>query len=94
MSSEFDPVPEPRDALVPPVRRPPTAVGTATPPPHPSRTTPVRMHRSPWLLRVLERGVHAALDAADTVGDAIREAVGLSSRPDTAVVVSRPDDRA
>lgn len=39
MSSDFDPVPEERGNLQPPRRRPPTAVGTMTPPPpgHPVR---------------------------------------------------------
>ena len=43
MSSDFDPVPDERGDLQPPRRRPPTAVGTMTPPP-PGRTPMFRRH--------------------------------------------------
>ncbi len=85
MSAEFDPTPEPRGALVPPSRRPPTAIATDTPPPpRPSHVARARAANAPWLLRALGGLVSAALDAADAAGDAIRAAAGLG--PGTAVV--------
>jgi hypothetical protein len=77
MSADFDPTPEPRGALVPPVRHPPTAVAVETPPPPPRPRRVVPRERGPWLLRALGGLVSAALDAADGVADAVREAAGL-----------------
>lgn len=74
---EFAPEPEPGRALVPPVRHPPTAVATATPPPpRPPRSVRVRP-QGPAVLRLLRRGVDALLDAADQAGDRVAEALGL-----------------
>ena len=86
MSADFDPTPESHGALVPPVRHPPTAVGVATPPP-PRPPRPVRVEpQGSWLVRAIGAGVTAVLDAADTMGDALRSAVGLERSPGTAVV--------
>lgn len=80
MSDGPAPIPEPRGALVPPHRRPPTAVGVATPPPpRPLRPIPHDAGQ-PWLRRTLGRAIGAALDVADGVGDAIRDAAGLNVR--------------
>jgi hypothetical protein len=46
MSSDFDPLPEERGDLQPPRRRPPTAVGTATPPP--PGPLPLAQRHIPW----------------------------------------------
>ena len=84
MSFDSEPTPEPRGDLAPPVRRPPTAVATATPPPpRPPRPPrpPVRATRTPWLLRAAGRALTAALDAADRVGDTLREALGAPPAP-------------
>ena len=43
MSSDFDPLPDERGDLQPPRRRPPTAIGTMTPPP-PGRSPSARHH--------------------------------------------------
>lgn len=68
--TRFAPIPDPGGQLVPPSRRPPTAVGTLTPPApefhRRSATTP----RSRWWL--LEKLVTAALDYAGEVADRIR----------------------
>jgi hypothetical protein len=71
MPDEFDPIPEPSGALVPPMRYPPTAAGLATlPPPRPARVpTPAR--REP-LLQAIRRAVDRALDVADVLADALR----------------------
>ena len=89
MPAESDPIPESRGALVPPVHHPSTAVATATPPP-PPRLVRAQVERAPWLLRTLGGLVSAALDAADAVGDTIREAAGLG--PGTTVTPG-PRDR-
>jgi hypothetical protein len=97
MSFDPAPTPEPRGDLAPPVRRPPTAVATATPPPPRPPRPPVRAPRTPWLLRAAGRALTAALDAADRVGDTIREALGAPPpRPPGGEVAVRrgPDDSA
>ena len=82
---EPTPRPEPSGALVPPSRHPPTAVGVATPPPPPRpRALPGARRRRTGLLGAIGAGVDALLDAADTVGDAIREAIGLDRGPGAA----------
>src|SRR2546423_7297767 len=71
--------------LVPPARRPPTAVGAGTPPlpPRPSgppRPTP-EPHRRPALFRLLQTvraAVGAVLDLADAAVDAVTN--GLQGR--------------
>ena len=96
MSFETEPTPEPRGDLAPPVRRPPTAVATATPPPPRPPRAPVRTRQAPWLLRAAGRALTAALDAADLVADTIREALGAPPTPPPGgeVVVRRPPDGA
>src|SRR6266568_7367387 len=71
--------------LVPPARRPPTAVGAGTPPlpprpSGPSRSTP-EPHRRPALFRLLQTvraAVGAVLDLADAAVDAVTK--GLQGR--------------
>lgn len=81
MADDEKPPTEPRNALVPPSRRPPTAIGTGTPePPRPPRR-PRHVHRERQvrLFPALGRVVTRVLDALDTVGEAI--AVNLGLRP-------------
>lgn len=66
-------------ALVPPPRRPPTAVGAGTPPrpEHPSHSAPTP-HRRPALFQLLQtlRAVAGAiLDLADAAADAITKGI-------------------
>ena len=69
---EGRPEPQPCGALVPPPVHPPTALATAAPlPPRPWHDDAIEARG------VLERTVNRALDALDTVGDTIAEAVGL-----------------
>jgi len=76
---EFERQTEAKSELVPPSRRPPTAVGAETPappprePPH-SRPAPVPERSRPALFRLLQaiRGaVGAVLDLADAAADVI-----------------------
>ena len=90
--SDLDPTPRPESTgdLLPPTRHPPTAVGLVTPPP-PPRPRALPRPRRTGLLAALRVGVDAVLDAADTVGDAIREAVGLDRRPGEVARRGDPD---
>ena len=98
MSFDTEPTPEPRGDLSPPPRRPPTAVATSTPPPPPRAPRPAmaRERRGSWLLQAAGRALTMALDAADRVGDTIREALGAPpARPPGGEVASRgPGDTA
>src|SRR6266480_7002285 len=66
-----------RGELVPPGRRPPTAVGAETPPPPPRpspRANPAPEHSRPLLFRVFQavrRAVGAVIDLADSAAEAI-----------------------
>ena len=78
VDEEFEPQTQEKAALVPPSRRPPTAVGAATPPrpPRPSRSTPSASdpHRRPivfHLLHDLRAAIGTLLEVADIVADAI-----------------------
>ena len=72
MDEERVPEPEPRSALVPPPVHPPTALAAAAP------LQPRRWNDDVIEARgVFSRAVDRALDALDTVGDSIAEAVGL-----------------
>jgi len=71
--------------LVPPARRPPTAVGVGTPPPPPRRSRPPHSapepHPRPALFRLLQTvraAIGAVLDLADAAADAV--AKGLQRR--------------
>jgi hypothetical protein len=79
MADDIQPTPEPRGALVPPVRHPPTAVAVQTPPPPPRPRRLPAADRRPWLVRALGDLVSGALDAADAVADVVRDAVGLGA---------------
>jgi hypothetical protein len=80
---EFEPKTQEKAELVPPVRRPPTAVGTGTPPPPPRRPSgpaPVP-HGRPMLWHVLQavrRSLAAVIDLADAAADVIVR--GLAGR--------------
>src|SRR5437867_11740038 len=77
--AEFDGQTQEKAELVPPARRPPTAVGAATPPrppppPRPPRSwpSPPEAHRPPILFRLLQdlrAAVGAWLDLADAAVD-------------------------
>src|SRR5436189_5618482 len=75
---EFERQTQEKAELVPPARRPPTAVGAGTPPrpPRPSRPSPSapEPHRRPDLFRALQAvraALGALLDAADAAADAV-----------------------
>ena len=72
MDEERLPEPDPSGALVPPPVHPPTALATAAPLPPRRWDDDVIDARG-----VLARAVDRALDALDTVGDRIADAVGL-----------------
>lgn len=77
---EDAPETEPSGNLEPPGREPPTAVGTAAPPPAPGeRPLAVRA----WRRRrsSLATAVHTIFDALDSLADAIAEKTGLRARP-------------
>ena len=82
---EFERQTQENAELVPPARRPPTAVGAGTPPlpprpSGPSRSTP-ESHRRPALFRLLQTvraAVGAVLDLADAAVDAVTK--GLQGR--------------
>src|SRR5437867_10066120 len=93
--AEFDGQTQEKAELVPPARRPPTAVGAATPPrppppPRPprSRPSPPAAHRRPIpfrLLQDLRAAVGGGLDLADAAAAAItktlRREIGVRGRP-------------
>ena len=75
---EFEPKTQEKAELVPPVRRPPTAVGTGTPPPPPPRPRSAGPAPTPhgrpmlwYLLQAVRRSLAAVVDLADTAADAI-----------------------
>src|SRR5205823_10494637 len=76
---EFEPPQTQEKAeLVPPVRRPPTAVGTGTPPPPPPRPRPSGPAPAPhgrpmlwYLLQAVRRSLAAVVDLADAAADVI-----------------------
>jgi len=67
----FEPTPDPHGSLGPPDRHPPTAVGTATPPPPRPPRPPVSRARRGRLRRVVD----GALDLVDRLADSVRAAV-------------------
>ncbi len=79
MEKEVEGQTQEQAALVPPARRPPTAVGAETPPPPPrepprSVPAPVPERRRPTLFRLvaaIRTVVGAMLDIADAAADAI-----------------------
>ena len=76
MDEEFERKTEEKAQLVPPVRRPPTALGTGTPPPPPPpRRPPPPSSPSPWdpsSVRALVRRILATgVDVADIVAPAL-----------------------
>src|SRR5205823_11107990 len=82
---EFEPKTQEKAELVPPVRRPPTAVGTDTPPPPPPRPRPSGPAPAPhgrpvlWhLLQAVRRSIGAAVDLADAAAHVIVK--GLAGR--------------
>ena len=89
MASDELPQPEPRGALVPPGRHPPTALGTDTPePPRPPH--PLRQHWQSHVEHTIHIGpdlkvaMNKVLDAVDRVAETIAVELGIrpaSSRP-------------
>ena len=82
---EFEPKTQEKAELVPPVRRPPTAVGTGTPPPPPPRPRPSGPAPAPhgrpmlwYLLQAVRRSLAAVVDLADAAADVIVR--GLAGR--------------
>jgi hypothetical protein len=82
---EFEPKTQEKAELVPPVRRPPTAVGTGTPPPPPPRPRPSDPAPAPhgrpmlwYLLQAVRRSLAAVVDLADAAADVILR--GLAGR--------------
>src|SRR5712671_533438 len=75
---EFERQTQEKAELVPPARRPPTAVGVGTPPlpPRPSRPphSAPEAHRRPALYRILQTvrsAIGALIDVADATADAV-----------------------
>ena len=81
MASDELPRPEPRGALVPPDRRPPTALGTDTPePPRPPRQHWQRhMERTINIGPDLKAAMNKVLDAVDRVAETIAVELGIRS---------------
>ena len=75
--AEQPPTTESSGQLVPPPRKPPTAIATFASQPEPRPPLPVRRWRSPAgssdLERAIVRTVDDVLDVLDEVGDAVRE---------------------
>src|SRR5207302_9941389 len=74
----YPPQTQEKAELVPPVRPPPTAVGTGTPPPPPPRPRPSGPAPAPhgrpvlWhLLQAVRRSIGALVDLADAAADVI-----------------------
>ena len=69
--------------LVPPARRPPTAVGTDAPPPPPREPVGLRQRRTPApsrpvlfeVIRTIRAAVGAMLDIADAAAEAITKRI-------------------
>lgn len=76
MDEDVTPTPQPDGSLLPPVRRPPTALAVHTPPPPPT-PRPRSTARPRGLIGALGRGVTRVLDALDEAGDAIAGLAGL-----------------
>src|SRR5512138_765764 len=68
---------EPKGALIPPPRKPPTAVGAFASQPEPRPPRPMRRWDSPInqpdIGRAIVRAVDGILDLLDAVGDSVRE---------------------
>ncbi|HEY3221596.1 MAG TPA: hypothetical protein VGJ80_12760 [Gemmatimonadales bacterium] len=63
---------QPKSELIPPARRPPTAVGAETPTPPPERAREPRRRPALWhLLQSMRAVVGALLDLADGAAEAI-----------------------
>ena len=78
---EFEPKTQEKAELVPPVRRPPTAVGTGTPPPPPPSGPAPAPHGRPmlwYLFPAVRRSLAAVVDLTDAAADMIVK--GLAGR--------------
>lgn len=80
MSEDLSPDTHPAGILVPPVRHPPTAVGTAASPPPPPGQALARVRGARLSFGEL---VEKMLDTLDVVGDTIANATGLRPRSGT-----------
>lgn len=76
------PMPEPGNSLLPPVRHPPTALGSATPPFPPSRESARAWLRQTSVAHSAEKMVRYLFDAMDVLGDTVAEGLGLRRRPE------------
>ena len=79
MEEDFSPPTQPDGELVPPPRKPPTAVGTAAPDPAPGEK-PIAVRawrRRSAQLTALSGIVNGVFNVLDAVGDRIAETVGL-----------------
>lgn len=80
MDDEFDRETQPSGALEPPSRKPPTAVGVATPGSSPERGRPVSVAvvaaRPNWLSTFVSR----TLDVVDELGDVVAEVLHVRPR--------------
>jgi hypothetical protein len=79
MEDDFRPDTQPAGELVPPPRKPPTAVASAAPDPAPGeRPIAVRAwRRTGRPLSALGGFVNGVFDVLDSLGDSIAEGVGL-----------------
>jgi hypothetical protein len=75
------PTPEPGSSLVPPVRRPPTAVSAPAPFPSPRERATV-WFRETSVAHAAEKAVRYLFDAMDVLGDTVAEGLGLRKRPE------------
>ena len=77
-AGDVSPPTETRGELVPPPRKPPTAVSGPVSDPEPRPPRPSRPWRSPapreTVPRAVAQAVDAALDVLDAIGDSVREA--------------------
>lgn len=72
MVSDDAPLPDPRGALDPPDRKPPTAIAVATPPPpRPPRSVRNALQSDPRTRRLVDNAIRVVFDAADNIADEI-----------------------
>ena len=87
--AEFERQTQENAELVPPARRPPTAVAAGTPPPPPPRPRPSEPGPERWeprpglvrLLRTVRSALGTILDAADAAAEVIVERFGRRAPP-------------
>jgi hypothetical protein len=80
MDDEFDRETQPSGALEPPSRKPPTAVGVATPGPGPEGGRSVSLAVAAATPNWLGRFVSRTLDIVDELGDVVAEVLHVRPR--------------